>query len=114
MRKLVIKKTDVTKVDFQYVLFQKDVSTKFITAESEQLFKWTDKARHTDTRIRFLHEIVEWIQRAVFRFLKANLAMLQQGHRERRQSKRGLHQSQTWRSVSSICFVTGNDPCKES
>jgi hypothetical protein len=40
MGKLVIIKTDVTKVDLQYVLFQEDVSTKFITAESGQLLKW--------------------------------------------------------------------------
>ena len=59
MGKLVIIKTDVTKVDLQYVLFEEDVSTEFITAESEQLLKWKDKARHTDRRIRFLHEIVE-------------------------------------------------------
>ena len=42
MCKLVIIKTDVTKVDLEYVLFQEDVSTKFITAESEQMIKWNE------------------------------------------------------------------------
>ena len=100
LEEFVKKAIEFTKISSSTCCFWR----KFVTTETQQLSRDTYNAWLTDRRIHLLREIVEWIRRVAFLFLKVNLGMLQQGHRERRPSKHGLHQSRTLRRISvRIC-----------